>query len=321
MPLLNVKDLRLSYNTDNGVLPAVAGISFSVEQGQTLGIVGESGAGKSSLALALMRILPRNVATFTGVMELEGVDIYKLSDEDYRRQIRWRKLSMVFQGAMDSLNPVIKVGRQVAEPLLLNPGVSRKQADAAARRLLEMVMLSPDVANSYPHELSGGMKQRVMIAMALILEPALIILDEPTSALDVMIQAQIMNLLKRFKSELKLTSLFITHDLALASDLCDTIAVMYAGQIVEQGSAEEILLDPRNPYSQKLLASIPRLTEDVAPQFIPGAPPEMTALPAGCYFQPRCHLALERCLAEPPPVFRQDTGRVIKCWRYGEINE
>jgi len=321
MPLLNVKDLRLSYNTDNGVLPAVAGISFSVEQGQTLGIVGESGAGKSSLALALMRILPRNVATFTGVMELEGVDIYKLSDEDYRRQIRWRKLSMVFQGAMDSLNPVIKVGRQVAEPLLLNPGVSRKQADAAARRLLEMVMLSPDVANSYPHELSGGMKQRVMIAMALILEPALIILDEPTSALDVMIQAQIMNLLKRFKSELKLTSLFITHDLALASDLCDTIAVMYAGQIVEQGSAEEILLDPRHPYSQKLLASIPRLTDDVAPQFIPGAPPEMTALPAGCYFQPRCHLALERCLAEPPPVFRQDTGRVIKCWRYGEINE
>jgi len=321
MPLLNVKDLRLSYNTDNGVLPAVAGISFSVEQGQTLGIVGESGAGKSSLALALMRILPRNVAAFTGCMELEGVDIYKLSDEDYRRQIRWRKLSMVFQGAMDSLNPVIKVGRQVAEPLLLNPGVSRKQADAAARRLLEMVMLSPDVANSYPHELSGGMKQRVMIAMALILEPALIILDEPTSALDVMIQAQIMNLLKRFKSELKLTSLFITHDLALASDLCDTIAVMYAGQIVEQGSAEEILLDPRHPYSQKLLASIPRLTDDVAPQFIPGAPPEMTALPAGCYFQPRCHLALERCLAEPPPVFRQDTGRVIKCWRYGEINE
>jgi len=321
MPLLNVKDLRLSYNTDNGVLPAVAGISFSVEQGQTLGIVGESGAGKSSLALALMRILPRTVATFTGVMELEGVDIYKLSDEDYRRQIRWRKLSMVFQGAMDSLNPVMKVGRQVAEPLLVNPGVSRKQADAAARRLLEMVMLSPDVANSYPHELSGGMKQRVMIAMALILEPALIILDEPTSALDVMIQAQIMNLLKRFKSELKLTSLFITHDLALASDLCDTIAVMYAGQIVEQGSAEEILLDPRHPYSQKLLASIPRLTDDVAPQFIPGAPPEMTALPAGCYFQPRCHLALERCLAEPPPVFRQDTGRVIKCWRYGEINE
>lgn len=320
MPLLNVSDLRLSYNTDSGVLPAVAGVSFSVEQGQTLGIVGESGAGKSSLALALMRILPRNVAAVSGVMELEGVDIHKLSDEDYRRQIRWRKLSMVFQGAMDSLNPVMKVGRQVAEPLLLNPGVSRRQADTTARRLLEMVMLSPDVANSYPHELSGGMKQRVMIAMALVLEPALIILDEPTSALDVMIQAQIMNLLKRFKSELKLTSLFITHDLALASDLCDTIAVMYAGQIVEQGSAEEILLDPRHPYSQKLLASIPRLTEDVAPQFIPGDPPEMTALPDGCYFQPRCHLVLERCQAGPPPVFRQDTGREIRCWRYGEKN-
>jgi peptide/nickel transport system ATP-binding protein len=318
MPLLNVNDLRVSYNTDNGILPAVAGVSFSVEQGQTLGIVGESGAGKSSLALALMRILPRNVAAFTGGMELEGIDIYKLSDEDYRRQIRWRKIAMVFQGAMDSLNPVMKVDRQVAEPLLLNRGASRREATETAAKLLEMVMLSPDVANSYPHELSGGMKQRVMIAMALVLEPKLIILDEPTSALDVMIQAQIMNLLKRFKSELKLTSLFITHDLALASDLCDTIAVMYAGHVVEQGSAEEILLDPRHPYSQKLLASIPRLTEDVAPQFITGVPPEMTALPTGCYFQPRCHLALERCLAEPPPVFRQDTGRVIKCWLNGE---
>ncbi|MES0279215.1 MAG: ABC transporter ATP-binding protein, partial [Dehalococcoidales bacterium] len=201
MPLLNVKDLRLSYNTDNGVLPAVAGVSFSVEQGQTLGIVGESGAGKSSLALALMRILPRNVAVFTGCMELEGVDIYKLSDEDYRRQIRWRKISMVFQGAMDSLNPVMKVVRQVAEPLLLNPGVSRRQADATARRLLEMVMLSPDVANGYPHELSGGMKQRVMIAMALACNPNLMIADEPTTALDVTIQAQILDLMNRLKEK------------------------------------------------------------------------------------------------------------------------
>jgi peptide/nickel transport system ATP-binding protein len=318
MPLLNVNDLSVSYNTASGVLPAVAGVSFSVEQGQTLGIVGESGAGKSSLALALMRILPRNVAAFTGHIELEGIDIYGLSDEDYRRKVRWRKIAMVFQGAMDSLNPVIKVGRQVAEPLLLNHGTSRREAMETADKLLEMVMLSPDVASSYPHELSGGMKQRVMIAMALVLEPKLIILDEPTSALDVMIQAQIMNLLKRFKSELQLTSIFITHDLALASDLCDTIAVMYAGHIVEQGSAEEILLDPRHPYSQKLLASIPRLTEDVAPQFITGIPPEMTALPAGCHFQPRCHLALDRCLAESPPVFRQDTGRVIKCWLHSE---
>jgi peptide/nickel transport system ATP-binding protein len=186
MPLLNINDLRVSYNTASGLLPAVAGVSFSVEEGQTLGIVGESGAGKSSLALALMRILPRNVATFTGGMELEGIDIYRLSDEDYRRQIRWRKIAMVFQGAMDSLNPVMKVGRQVAEPLLLNPGVSRRQAAETASELLEMVMLSPDVANSYPHELSGGMKQRVMIAMALVMKPKLIILDEPTSALDVM---------------------------------------------------------------------------------------------------------------------------------------
>ena len=321
MPILTASNIKLHYSTINGVLPAVDGVSFTIEDGETLGIVGESGAGKSSLALALMRVVPRNVVTFTGDIQLGNISCLKLTEEEFRKQVRWQKMAMVFQGAMESLNPVIKVGKQVAEPLLLRPGVKTKQAHAAAQRLLEMVMLPPEVFHRYPHELSGGMKQRVMIAMALILNPKLLIMDEPTSALDVIIQAQIMNLLKRFKRELKLSILFITHDLALASDLCDSIAVMYAGEIIEMASAEELLLEPKHPYSQKLLASIPRLTEDVRPEFIPGAPPDMTELPPGCYFQPRCHRSLERCRHEHPPVFRLPSGRLVNCWLYGNQDE
>ncbi len=271
MSIIRVNDLYLHYGTPGGIVPAVGGVSFTIDGRETLGIVGESGAGKSSLALALMRTLPRNVVTFTGTVELDGTDCLKLSEEEYRKKIRWQKIAMVFQGAMDSLNPVIKVGKQVAEPLLLKPEIKSKQAHATTLELLKMVMLPPEIFHRYPHELSGGMKQRVMIAMALILKPKLLILDEPTSALDVIIQAQIMNLLKRFKRDLKLSILFITHDLALASDLCDKIAVMYAGEIIEMGTAEELLINPKHPYSQKLLGSIPRLAEDARPEFIPAA--------------------------------------------------
>ena len=319
MAILKVSNIQLHYNTANGILPAVDGVSFAVADGETLGIVGESGAGKSSLALALMRLPPRNVTVFKGTVELEKINCLELSEEEFRRQIRWQKIAMVFQGAMDSLNPVIKIGKQVAEPLLLRPGIKPREAHTAARQLLEMVRLPSEAFNSYPHELSGGMKQRVIIAMALILNPKLLIMDEPTSALDVIIQAQIMNMLKKFKRELKLSILFITHDLALASDLCDRIAVMYAGEIVELGSAEELLLEPKHPYSQKLLASIPRLTGDVRPEFIPGVPPDMTELPPGCYFQPRCHRAFERCRKKHPGTSRLDTGRIVRCWLYGDL--
>ncbi|MEE9583363.1 MAG: ABC transporter ATP-binding protein [Dehalococcoidales bacterium] len=318
MPILKVSNIYLHYATANGVLPAVDGVSFTIADGETLGLVGESGAGKSSLALALMRLLPRNVATFKGVVELGDISCLKLTEEEFRKQIRWQKIAMVFQGAMDSLNPVIKVGQQVAEPLLLKPGVKSKQAQATAQQLLKMVMLPPEVSRRYPHELSGGMKQRVMIAMALVLNPELLIMDEPTSALDVITQAQIMNLLKKLKREFGPSILFITHDLALASDLCDSIAVMYAGEIVEMGTAEELLLEPKHPYSQKLLASIPRLAGDTRPEFIPGAPPDMTQLPPGCYFQPRCHRAFERCLNEHPPAFKLPSGRLVRCWLYGD---
>jgi peptide/nickel transport system ATP-binding protein len=321
MPILDVKDLYLHYATANGILPAVNGISFSLKDGETLGIVGESGSGKSSLALSLMRTLPRNVAKFDGSVKLEDCDCLKLSMEEYRKKIRWSKMAMVFQGAMDSLNPVMRVGKQVAEPILLKPGTDSKEGYAAAQKLMGMVRLPPEVFQRYPHELSGGMKQRVMIAMALILKPRVLILDEPTSALDVIIQAQIMNLLKRFKKELGISILFITHDLALASDLCDSIAVMYAGEIIEQGSAEDLLLNPKHPYTQKLLASIPRLDKDIRPEFIPGVPPDMTELPPGCYFEPRCHRAFERCHDEHPVDYELAGGCLVKCWLYGEGNK
>ena len=314
MALLKVDNLRFYYHTENGILPAVDGVSFTAEEGKALGIVGESGAGKSSLALALIRLPPRNIAVYDGLIELEGVNCLQLSEEEFRRQIRWKRISLVFQGAMDSLNPVMKVGHQVAEPWLIQPGAKKSQAYAAVQRLFELVMLPPETFHRYPHELSGGMKQRVVIAMALILNPKLVILDEPTSALDVSIQAQIMNLLKKLKRELRLSFLFITHDIALASDFCDTIAVMYAGELVEQGSAEQVLLQPGHPYTQKLLASIPRINSEAFPDFIPGAPPEMTNLPRGCRFHPRCPFALERCRHEHPPFFSKEQGHLIRCW-------
>ena len=315
--LLEVSNLRLYYRTIRGLVHAVDGVSFDLDKGETLGLVGESGCGKSSTALALMRLLPKNVAVFKGKIILDGEDITSLSEEEFRARIRWKKISMVFQGAMNSLNPVLKVGFQVAEPMIIHLNMDKDEALKRARELFKMVGLSPDFVNRYPHELSGGMKQRVVIAMALALNPELIILDEPTSALDVSIQAQIMNLLKRLKKKLGISMIFITHDIALASDLCDRIAVMYAGNIVELGTAEQVLLDPKHPYAQKLIASVPRLREDRMPEFIPGAPPDLVNPPSGCRFHPRCPYATERCKKEEPPLISLEDGRIVKCWLYG----
>ncbi|MCD6094939.1 MAG: ABC transporter ATP-binding protein [Thermoprotei archaeon] len=315
--LLEVSNLRLYYRTIRGLVHAVDGVSFDLDKGETLGLVGESGCGKSSTALALMRLLPKNVAVFKGKIILDSEDITSLSEEEFRARIRWKKISMVFQGAMNSLNPVLKVGFQVAEPMIIHLNMDKDEALKRARELFKMVGLSPDFVNRYPHELSGGMKQRVVIAMALALNPELIILDEPTSALDVSIQAQIMNLLKRLKKKLGISMIFITHDIALASDLCDRIAVMYAGNIVELGTAEQVLLDPKHPYAQKLIASVPRLREDRVPEFIPGAPPDLVNPPSGCRFHPRCPYATERCKKEEPPLISLEDGRIVKCWLYG----
>jgi peptide/nickel transport system ATP-binding protein len=242
----------------------------------------------------------------------------KLSEEMFRRSVRWRKISMVFQGAQNSLNPVLKVGFQVAEPLMIHFGVSKEEALAEAKRYLRLVGIHESFADRYPFELSGGMKQRAVIAMALITHPEIVILDEPTSALDVITQANIINLLKRLQSEMGLSYIFITHDIALTSELADRVAVMYAGEIVEISDAEEFYRRPRHPYAEKLMASVPTLRTDKKLEFIPGTPPSLINPPPGCRFAPRCPYAFERCLRESPPPYEYKTGSFVRCWLYHE---
>src|ERR687893_2910050 len=310
-----VDNLHLWYDAGDGrVVRAVDGVSFSIERrGEAIGIVGESGSGKSSLALALMRLLPKNVARFDGSVRLTARELTTLPEDQFRREIRWQHIAMVFQGAMSVLNPVLRIGDQIAEPLLLDRRFDKTAARARVRNLLERVGLPADFASRYPHELSGGQRQRIGIATALALNPDVLILDEPTSALDVSVQAQIMNLLKDLKEDPGISMLFITHDIGLASDLCDRIAVTYAGGQMELGPAERVLSTPHHPYSQLLLASLPRLHSDVPPRPMPGDPPDLTAVPVGCRFHPRCPYAWEDCLDHPPLIPLPDGGHA-RCW-------
>jgi peptide/nickel transport system ATP-binding protein len=320
MPFLDIQNLRFHYKTLRGAVKAVDNISVNLEKGESLGIVGESGCGKSSTANAIMRIVPKNIERYDGKILLEKSNLIELSDEDFRKKIRWKRISMIFQGAMNSLNPVLNVGFQVAEPLLIHTDETKKEAIMKVRELFKLVGLPPDFIKRYPHELSGGMKQRVVIAMALILNPEIIILDEPTSALDVSIQAQIMNLLKRLKKEFNISMIFITHDIALASDLCDKIGVMYAGQIVELGPIEKVLLNSKHPYTQKLVASVPVLRGDKIPDFIPGAPPDLVNPLKGCQFYPRCHKGFcsEELGLKNPHMVEVEKNHYVKCWSYGD---
>jgi oligopeptide/dipeptide ABC transporter ATP-binding protein len=314
LALLEVSDLRVEYATERGPLRAVDGISFNLEGGgQALGIIGESGSGKTSLAIALMRLLPRNARLTGGSVLLDGLELTTMPEDELRTRVRWQRMAMVFQGAMHSLNPVVRVGDQVGERLVAD-GRSKRDARARTAELLARVGLPATSASRYPHELSGGMKQRVMIASALTNDPELLILDEPTSALDVSIQAQIMNLLKDLRDERGMSMLFITHDLALASDLCDRLAVVYAGQVREIGTAEEVLRDPQDPYTQRLLASIPRLHDREAPAFLPGAPPDLRDELPGCRFVARCPFAFEPCPHHPPPLFEPRPAHLARCW-------
>ncbi len=316
MPLLSVQGLKLYYASVEGAVRAVDDVSYAVEEGEALGVVGESGCGKTSLALALIRLLPSNVHTYEGSLILEGMNLRELSEDDYRRKVRWRKISMVFQGAMNSLCPVMKVGHQIAEPMIVAGIAEKHEAIVRAKHLMSMVGLSEYVFDRYPHELSCGMKQRAIIAMSLIMNPQLLILDEPTSALDVSVQAQIINLLKRLKRDLSLSLIFITHDIALVSDICDRIAVMYAGEIVELGDADDLLTIPKHPYARKLIASVPRLREDFEPEFVPGSPPNLANPPSGCRFHPRCPYAFDPCQFQEPLLIRVHERRDVRCWLY-----
>ncbi len=319
--VLNINGLNLNYVTLRGEVKAVEGVSLTIEPGEALGIVGESGCGKTSMSLGITRLLPSNVSEYKGSIELEGRELMNLSKEDFRSEINWKKISMVFQGAMNSLNPVIRVGTQVSEPLTIHEKMTKQEAKKRVLRIFERVGLPPETFERYPHELSGGMKQRVVIAMALILNPPLIILDEPTSALDVSIQAQVMNLLKQLKRERKIAMIFITHDIALSSDISDKMAVMYGGHIVEFGTAEQVINEPKHPYTQKLLASTPLLRSYIEPEFIPGAPPDLVSPPKGCNFHPRCHMVMEICSRKDPPTTFPEEGQRVECWLYGDVND
>jgi oligopeptide/dipeptide ABC transporter ATP-binding protein len=309
-----VRDLYLYFRAAAGVVRAVDGVSFGLGRGRALAIVGESGCGKTSLARAILRLLPRNVDTYEGQVFLDGQDVMKFSEERFRREVRWKKIAMVSQAAMNSLNPVLKVGDQVAEPLLLDHGMSKKDAMERAREVFGIVGVPEAFLQRYAFELSGGMRQRAIIAMALIARPVIVILDEPTSALDVLTQGNIMNALKKVKKELNLNFILITHDIATSSELADEVICMYAGQLVEQSKAERFYRQPLHPYAQKLMASVPTLRVEKKPEFIVGQPPSLINPPEGCRFAERCPRRFERCREEPPLFSHGD--ELVKCWLY-----
>ncbi|MGB9778266.1 MAG: ABC transporter ATP-binding protein [Candidatus Bathyarchaeales archaeon] len=314
-PLLKVKDLYMYFNTKRGAVRAVDGVSFEVKRGETLAVIGESGCGKSSLAKSIIHLLPRNIHTYKGEVYLNDMNLMKMDEKEIRSKVRWMKISMVSQAALNSLNPVIKIGQQVAEPLIIHEGIDKKTALEKAKKTLLMVGIPETFAERYPFELSGGMKQRAIIAMALITDPDLVILDEPTSALDMLTQANIMNLLKTIKMKATKTFMFITHDIAVSSELADNVAVMYAGQIVELASAENFYKEPLHPYSLKLMASVPTLRTNKKLEFIPGTPPSLIDLPKGCRFAARCPQKFDKC-AEEPPIFIVNNDSYVKCWLY-----
>lgn len=312
--LLRLEELVLHFGTTHGTVQAVDGVNFELDANRAVVILGESGCGKSSLAKAILRLLPRNVAAYSGRVYIEGNDVMQLNEEEFRQNVRWVAISMVPQAAMNALNPVIRVGDQVGEPAMVHLGVDKVEAVSLVRKMFQHVGVPEDFISRYPFELSGGMRQRVAIAMALVTSPNLIILDEPTSALDVLTQANIFNVLKRLKKELGISFILITHDIATSSELADDVAVMYAGQLVEISDAYRFFTKPLHPYSQKLMASVPRLHGDKEPEFIIGRPPSLINLPKGCRFADRCPFRFEKCVQDPP-LFEQE-GRKVKCWLY-----
>lgn len=311
--VLEVKDLKVYYRTLAGVVRAVDGVTLTVREGEVMGLAGESGCGKSTLGYALLGLIPPPGRIEGGNVVIDGNDITKMGEGDLRK-VRWSKVSMIFQGAMNVLNPVYTIEKQLTEVLMVHKGITQKEAIGIAVDALKEVGLNPELLKRYPHELSGGMKQRVVIAMALILKPRFVVADEPTTALDVVIQAQIMNLLKKIKAEERSAMIFITHDLSIIAEISDKIAIMYAGKIVENGPSEEIFNDSKHPYTQGLLRSIPRLRSKEKITWIPGVPPDLRRPPTGCRFNPRCPHVMDICRREEPPTVKVNEEHYVTCW-------
>jgi peptide/nickel transport system ATP-binding protein len=319
-PLLELDNLRTHFDTLAGTVRSVDGVSYTVEAGKTLGVVGESGCGKSVTALSILRLVPRPPGRHMGAVRYRGIDLLKLTEAEMRR-IRGNRISMIFQEPMTSLNPVLTVGRQIAETVQLHQKLDRKAALARAEEMLRLVQI-PEPArrvNEYPHQLSGGMRQRVMIALALACNPEVLIADEPTTALDVTIQAQILDLIKRLQKELGMGVVMITHDLGVVAESCDRVVVMYAGRKVEEADVEELFERPLHPYTQALMASMPAMNSHAQRlSEIPGLVPALHDLPRGCAFAARCRYANERCRTETPQLTQQGASHVVACFAVEE---
>ena len=321
--LLDVKDLHTQFSTSGGVVRAVDGVSWDVRPGETVALVGESGCGKSVSALSVMRLVAAPAGRIvSGQILFKGRDLLSLSEEEMRR-VRGREIGMVFQEPMTSLNPVLTVGRQLTETVEIHLGMTPSQSRARAIELLSLVGVADPERRlaQYPHQFSGGMRQRMMIAMALSCGPPLVLADEPTTALDVTIQAQILELMKDLSRRLGAAMLIITHNLGVVARYADRVNVMYAGRIVERGTARQIYADPRHPYTRGLLRSVPRLDEPRRAKLepVPGQPPDLTRLPRGCSFAPRCAHAIDRCRDEAPSLESLTPGHLAACWLAGDL--
>jgi oligopeptide/dipeptide ABC transporter ATP-binding protein len=316
---LSVRNLVVEYTSEGRVIHAVNGVSFDLERGKTLGLVGETGAGKTSTAKAIMRILPDPPAKIrSGEINLEGQDLLKINEKEMRK-IRGRKVSMIFQDPMTALNPIMKVGEQISEVIKMHNDITWREANKQAAKMLEKVGIPSDRFNEYPHQFSGGMKQRVVIAIALACNPELLIADEPTTALDVTIQAQVLDMINKLKKDFNTSMIMISHNLGVVAEVCDDIAVIYAGEIIEYGSKEAIFDHPTHPYTLGLFGAVPHLYDDVdrlSP--IPGLPPDPTNLPTGCYFNPRCLHGQERCRTEKMGLVEIEPGHFSRCTRMAE---
>lgn len=315
--LLQIQGLKVEYHTEDGVVTAVDNLNLTLNKGETLGLVGETGAGKTTTALAVMRLVPDPPGRITGgKVVFDGQDLGLLKSEEMRL-MRGNRISMIFQDPMTSLNPVMTIGRQIEEAVELHQNLDSKAARARAGEMLKLVGIPPGRVDDYPHEFSGGMRQRVGIAMALSCNPELLIADEPTTALDVTIQAQVLELMKRLRTELGTSMILITHDLGIVAEACDKVAIMYAGAVVEYGTVEGVFEHPMHPYTRGLFGSIPSLDQEVERLTpIPGLMPDPSDLPYGCRFHPRCPMAREICSTQTPALSTPEEGRSVACMIY-----
>jgi peptide/nickel transport system ATP-binding protein len=316
MPILDVQNLKMYYRLPKGYVHAVDEISFNLNEGESLGLAGESGCGKTSVAITLLRILPSNAHILGGKVSFQGKDILSLDEKTLRSEIRWKGISLVFQGAMNALNPLYKIEDQIIEAIKLHePNISKEEAKQRISKLVELVGIDPSRSTNYPHEFSGGMRQRACIAMALACNPKVLIADEPGTAIDVVVQAQVIKLLRELKEKLNLAMIVISHDLSIIAEICEKVAIMYAGRIVEYGDIGSIYKQPMHPYTTDLIGSFPSIYAEKTKLFaIPGSPPDLLNPPKGCRFHPRCRYAMEICRKERPTMLEVEKNHYVSCY-------